>query len=279
MSALGHPAGRARDGLVDRRRRVRAGDVRRDGDRQGHRHDLPRRPAAGEGRHGRGGLGRGPGRRRGPRPRRRASPTTRRSTTSTRSRSVGRSSGTSSGRRRRRPGIGASPSRRPCPPMAARRRHAVRRDLGRHPPVRAGSRAHRPPRRRLALPRVQAALRRDARLRLRAPRRLARRDPRQRRDPVQPVGAQGRALHRARLPAPDPARVPPEHHRVHGRARVRGRRHREGRREARDRRGDRRRAEVHGADRRVVRRRQLRDGRARLPAAVPVDAGRTRGSP
>ena len=109
----GHPAGRARDGLVDRRRGVRAGDVRRDRDRQGHRHDLPRRPAAGEGRHGRGGLGRGPRRRRGPRSRRRASPTTRRSTTSTRSRSVGRSSGTSSGRRRRRRGIGASPSRRP----------------------------------------------------------------------------------------------------------------------------------------------------------------------
>ena len=44
------------------------------------------------------------------------------------------------------------------------------------------------------------------------------RHPGQRRDPVQPVGAQGRALHRARLPAPHPARVPPEHHRVHGRA-------------------------------------------------------------
>ena len=58
---------------------------------------------------------------------------------------------------------------------------------------------------------------------LRPPRRLPGRDPGQRRDPVQPVGAQGRPLHRARLPAPDPARLPPEHHRVHGRARVRGR--------------------------------------------------------
>ena len=53
-------------------------------------------------------------------------------------------------------------------------------------------------------------------------RRLPGRDPRQRRDPVQPVIAEGRALHRARLPAPDPAGLPPEHHRVHGRARVRG---------------------------------------------------------
>ena len=48
-------------------------------------------------------------------------------------------------------------------------------------------------------------------------------------------------------------------------------RHREGRGEARDRRRDRGGAEVHGADRRLVRRRQLRDGRARLPAAVPLD--------
>ncbi len=52
--------------------------------------------------------------------------------------------------------------------------------------------------------------------------RLPGRDHRQRRHPVQPVVAQGRPLHRARLPAPDPARVPPEHHRFHGRARVRG---------------------------------------------------------
>ena len=69
MSAAGDPAGRAGDGLVDRRRRVRAGDERRDRHRQGHRHDLPRRAAAGEGRHGRGGLGRGSRRRGGPRPR------------------------------------------------------------------------------------------------------------------------------------------------------------------------------------------------------------------
>ena len=45
-----HPAGRARDGLVDGRRRLRPGDERRDGHRPRHRDDLPRRAAAGEGR-------------------------------------------------------------------------------------------------------------------------------------------------------------------------------------------------------------------------------------
>ena len=44
------------------------------------------------------------------------------------------------------------------------------------------------------------------------------RHPRQRRHPVQPVRAQGRPLHRAGLPAPHPARLPAEHHRLHGRA-------------------------------------------------------------
>ena len=157
-------------------------------------------------------------------------------------------------------------------PEAAGRRpgRALRRRLGRPAPTGAGPRDHRPPRRRLPVPRVQAALRRDAGHRLRAPRGVPGRDHRQRRDPVQPVGAQGRPLHRARLPAPDPAGVPPEHHRVHGRARVRGGRHRQGRREARH--GGRlgRGPQVHGPHRRLVRGRQLRDGRPGVPAAVPV---------
>ena len=38
-----HPADRRRDGLLHGRRRLRAGDVRRDRHRPGHRHDLPRR--------------------------------------------------------------------------------------------------------------------------------------------------------------------------------------------------------------------------------------------
>ena len=46
----GHPADRLGDGLVHRRRRLRARDERRDDHRQGHRHDLHRRPAAREGR-------------------------------------------------------------------------------------------------------------------------------------------------------------------------------------------------------------------------------------
>ena len=51
LSALGHSAARLRDGLVHRRRRLRAGDVRRVDHRQGPGHDLPRRAADREGRH------------------------------------------------------------------------------------------------------------------------------------------------------------------------------------------------------------------------------------
>ena len=64
LSAQGHPAARRRDGLVHRRRRLRAGHVRRDRDRAQPGHDLPRRPAAGEGRDRRGRHGRGARRRR-----------------------------------------------------------------------------------------------------------------------------------------------------------------------------------------------------------------------
>ena len=54
MSRGGHPADRRRARLVHRRRRVRAGDERRGRDRARPGHDLPRRPAAGEGGHRRG---------------------------------------------------------------------------------------------------------------------------------------------------------------------------------------------------------------------------------
>ena len=59
-----NPADRGRHGLVHRGRRVRPGDVGRDRDREGDRHDLHRRPAAREGgdrpgRNGRGARGRG----------------------------------------------------------------------------------------------------------------------------------------------------------------------------------------------------------------------------
>ena len=103
-------------------------------------------------------------------------------------------------------------------------------------------------------------------------------DHRQRRHPVQPVRAQGRPLHRARLPAPDPAPLPPEHHRVHGRARVRGGRHRQGRGEARDGRGQRRGPQVHGPHRRAA----SGPATTRWPAAPTsrgsCGRGRTRGS-
>ena len=59
---------------------------------------------------------------------------------------------------------------------------------------------------------------------------------------------------------------------------VRERRHRAGRRQDGHRRRDRRGAQVHGADRRLVRRRQLRHVRPRLFAAVPLGCGRTRAS-
>ena len=62
------PADRLGDGLVHGRRRLRAGDVGRDGDRAQPGHDLPRRPAAGEGRDRRGRDRRGARRRRRARP-------------------------------------------------------------------------------------------------------------------------------------------------------------------------------------------------------------------
>jgi 3-methylcrotonyl-CoA carboxylase beta subunit len=76
------------------------------------------------------------------------------------------------------------------------------------------------------------------------------RDRRQQRHPVLRIGREGRALHRAVLPAQDPARVPAEHHRLHGRPQVRERRHRAPRREDGDGRGEREGAEVHGDHRR-----------------------------
>ena len=69
MSAGRPGPDRRGDGLVHGRRRLRAGDVRRDHHRQGHRHHLPGRAAAGEGRHRRGRDRRGTGRRRRAHPR------------------------------------------------------------------------------------------------------------------------------------------------------------------------------------------------------------------
>ena len=63
MSAEGDLADCGRDGLVHGRRRLRAGDGRPDGDRQGHGHHLPRRPAARARGHRRGRQRGRPGRR------------------------------------------------------------------------------------------------------------------------------------------------------------------------------------------------------------------------
>ena len=62
----GDPADRGRDGLLHRGRRLRAGDVGRDGDRARHGDDLHRRPAAREGCDRAGRDGRGARRRRRP---------------------------------------------------------------------------------------------------------------------------------------------------------------------------------------------------------------------
>ena len=65
------------------------------------------------------------------------------------------------------------------------------------------------------------------------------------RNPVLRIGPEGRPLHRALRAAKDSARVPAEHHRLHGGSQVRGGRHRQGRRQARHRGGDRPGAEAH----------------------------------
>ena len=80
-----------------------------------------------------------------------------------------------------------------------------------------------------ALPRVQGRARHDAGVRVRPDPRSSGRDRRQQRRAVQRVGVEGRPLHRAVRPPADPAAVPAEHHRVHGRPGVRGRRDRQAR--------------------------------------------------
>ncbi len=87
--------------------------------------------------------------------------------------------------------------------------------------------------RRQPLPRVQGALRRHPRLRVRPDRRPPRRDPRKPRRSLRRVGSEGRAFRRARVQAPHPARLSAEHHRLHGRQGRGGRRDRAGRRQAR----------------------------------------------
>ena len=150
MSARGHPADRRGDGLLHRRRRLCAGDVRRGDHRARPGHDLPRRPAAGEGRDRRDRHRRGSRRRRcAHAPLRRRRPLSPR-TTRTRSASRGASSAISAARRVPRLDLRAPRAAALRPGRAARHRparpaHALRR-----------ARGHRPHRRRLRIRRVQA---------------------------------------------------------------------------------------------------------------------------
>ena len=187
----GDPADRGRDGLVHGRRRLRAGDERRDRDRARHRHHLHRRASAGEGgdRPGRDGGG---ARRRG-RPRaalRRRRPLRDRRRARARDRPLDRAPPA--------PTQGAALGRRSAGGAGRRPGRAVRTDPRGPPPAAGSPRGDRANRGRQPLRRVQAALRRDARLRLRPHRGVPGRDPGQRRRPVRGVGAEGRALHRAR---------------------------------------------------------------------------------
>ena len=190
----GHSAARGRDGLVHGRRRLRAGHVRPERDRAGHRHDLPRRAAAREGRDGRGGDRRGTGRRRRARPhlgRRRCA------------RKLGRACArTAAGGRggAGRPGRALARATR-ARGAGLRSGRARGRDPGRRAHALRRARGDRPAGRRLALRRVQAALRRHAGVRLRAHLGLSRGDRGQQRHPLLGVGAQGLALRPARLPA------------------------------------------------------------------------------
>ena len=103
-------------------------------------------------------------------------------------------------------------------------------------------------------------------------------DPRQQRNPLLGVGAQGDALHRDGLPAAHPAPVRPEHHRLHGREGLRARRHRQGRGEDGPRRRERRRPEADAPRRRLVRRRATTACAAAPTSPASSSAGRTRGS-
>ena len=178
MSRAQHPADRRGDGLVHRRRRLRAGDVRRSHHRARPGHHLPRRPAAGEGGHRRSGGCRRRWAAATCTPRSPAWPTTSPTTTRTRCRSRA-----TSWRHLNRSKPDAAGAAR-ADGAALRRGRAVRRGPAGHaPPLRRarGDRAHGG---WLRVPGIQGALRQDPGHRLRAPLRLPGRHHRQQRHPV-----------------------------------------------------------------------------------------------
>ena len=162
-------------------------------------HDLPRRPAAGEGRDRRGRH------RRGARRRRRARPHLRRRRPPRRGRRARAGDRAQRSWTRCLAAVSSAAALDPRPPTVEEPhedpRDAVRRGARRHPHAVRRARGDPPDRRRQPVPRVQEAVRRDPGLRLRPDLGLPGRHRRQQRHPVQRVGAQGRALHRAVQPA------------------------------------------------------------------------------
>ena len=188
-------------------------------------HDLPRRPAAGEGRHRRGRHRRGTRRRRPARARLRRDRPPRRRRRATRCGSCGDRRHARPARRRA-PGT-SRPSRRRCttptsstawcPPTCGPPTTCARSSPG------SSTAAGSPSSRRSTAPTLVTGF---ARIHGHPVGIIANNG-----DPVQRVRAEGRALHRAVRPAPDPAGLPAEHHRLHGRPAVRGGRHRQARRQ------------------------------------------------
>ena len=268
------PDDRARVRQLDRRRRVRARHVRLLGDGRRGRQGVPRRAAAREDGDRRGVGRRGARRRARCTPTSPGSPTTSPPTSSTASASAVRSCADLNWRK-----LGPAPSH-------AGRRAALTTPttcsgiaLGR--PARAvrparGDRAHR---RRLALRRVQGALRHQHRVRVGVDLRLPRRHPRQRaRRAVQRGVEEGHRVHPPQQPDRHAARVPPEHDRLHGREGLRGEGDDQGRRQ-----DDQRGRQLHGAalhrdHGRVVRRRELRHVRAAPTTRASCSRGPTRRS-
>ena len=254
-------------GLVHGRRRLRPGDERRGGDRPRPGHDLPRRPAAGEGRDRRGRHRRGAGRRRRCTPGSPASPTTSPRTTRTRCASSATSSPPS--RRARRPALG----------RRARRGARASTRTALYGAVPADSRTPYDVREVIARL-VDGSRFAGVQGRVRA-RRWSPASPGIHGHPVGIVANNGILFAESALKGAHfielcdqrehPAAVPAEHLRLHGRPGLRGRRHRQARRQDGHRRGLRPGAQADRGDRRLVRRGQLLDVRPGLLAPLPVD--------
>ena len=168
---------------------------------QGPGHDLPRRPAAGEGGDRRGRDA--PKSSAAPRCTRasRASPTTRAERRAC-ARARARASSRNLNCRKQACDLDAARAAR----AALRRRGALRHHSRRHAQALRRARDHRPHRRRLRVRRVQAHYGTTLVTGFAHIHGYPVGDPRQQRHPVLRVGAQGRALHRARRAARHPAR-------------------------------------------------------------------------